>query len=185
MKYFTTTLLSITLTCFLFAGCEAEIDTHYNHLKIDDNESLFTNGDIKDFGCRFNPDTFMYEIILATGTIQSLYPSAQIVGEGDYILLNIITNPEELDGNYTYTNVNVDFSAAENNDLVAGMILKSSFVYKDFGLLSATKYYFTNGKATIKVEGNICEITFSFTTENHIPVSGYYKGELNYQDFSE
>ena len=156
-----------------------------NHLKIGDNETLFTNGFLLDVGYYFNPNTFFYELVLCTGTVQ-VYPNGFISGYGNLVLLDIVVNPEQPSGTYTFTN-DVGFpdtDNTDNNDIIPGMLLKSSLVHKDFGYPQRTEYAITSGQVTIKVEGDIYKITFSFTTDKGTPVSGYYKGSLIYHDFT-
>ncbi len=191
MKTLTRMLTGIMFTSLFLMACNKDEDkktTKKNHFKVGTTEYVIAAGSLENYGMDsdttddwefngYNIDLAFFSSGLKLERTESGYLSVN--GQGQILYFELITSSGAGLENGEYT-----------HDGSEGPFHPGTFDYSDYSLVWNTNNQdnswieIASGKITVRKDGSGYEITIDCTDVNGNNVTGYYKGALQYFDYT-
>jgi len=184
IKQLTTTLFCLVLACFVLAGCDNdnENDHNYtNYFKIGFQESKINEGNIFYYGNRYNATSTVARLIFTTGNMRYHREENKYSGIGNFIIVTLISKPEGLTAGTYYCVTNLEQGTSS---VVPWTFIDGFYAIDAIDGKYDEVSYVQSGHLTITKNNNEYEVSFVMNQDYGTPLRGYYKGELNFYDFS-
>lgn len=182
MKNLFTTSLGFFAICLFIIGCKKDNNDNStsNSFNFDNTEYKLSNGFIENYG-KDGTEGYNLDLTLISSELTIHESNGEVdslTGTGDVIYFEIYTSdPGKLSvKDYTYNK-----SSYADGTFDYGFVGMKFNPIKEIG----TIHEITGGKVSVKNNGSEYEISFDCTSDNGKKITGYYKGNLKYYNYSK
>jgi hypothetical protein len=175
-------MLGLFIIGTLFVSCTSDDDsssTGDNKITVDGKSYELSNGSLEYYGISYmDSSNYNFDVLLYSGFTYNA-ATEDYSGIGNYIYFELFSSSatELVAGNYSY---NASSYAANTFD--------DGYIEINYNIATETNDLgeeITAGTVNVKKSGNEYEISFDGTTGSGKKITAFYKGSLNYFDYSE
>ena len=167
----------VLISSLLIASCKKDDTTPANSFKYNSKESVIGTAFAGQLG-KISTSAYGYYLYFLENTMTVYYADNSIdsvSGIGDVLQIALVSSDSTgiKPGDYNFSSSQTTFSPFTFGYESALMIN-----YDDNSNSQPTMLYLSGGKITVVKNGDIYELTFSFTTTANTTITGFYKGSI-------